>query len=52
MCIWRRGSDCACGGREDVLQCCKMVNAALPEDLGSMGGRSYIHNVLQGRCAE
>ena len=28
-----------------------MANTALPEDLGSMGGRSYTHDVLQGRCA-
>ncbi len=28
-----------------------MVNTALPEDLGSMGVRSYIHDALQVRCA-
>ena len=27
-----------------------MVNTALPEDLGSIGRSSYIHDALQLRC--
>ena len=28
-----------------------MVNPALPEGIRSVGGSSYVHDVLQGRCA-